>query len=438
MKRRYFIPLLIFTAVIGLFLTQKIAFAITVNDLIQTNGTTNVYTCTNCELSQVGQELGNGITGKTTGIFIKGYDQYNDDPYFKLMSNTVNSVSGWTEVLSKRVLDLPNNTTSQIKEITFDSTYTFNPDLYYFIWLDCASTGYGWVRSNEPYDGSNYPYGVPFTYTTGGQISANIDLYFEFISAPSDEVNFVFPENSTSTPDFSHFHLSWNVADTMTQKGIIIVNYSMDADKVNIDTPEKAYNCFYNINGCYRDVLVLENEMASSTDTTLFKHFNLAPALWYSNAELYRDYDADDWIFLASSNISFTITAEAPINTFWDYPTSTITTSTLPQITCDPDDPFFQYSFCKLALYLFIPSSDAFDKFSTLSQEIENKPPIGYFTQIKSALSNVNASGTPVFDIGNYSAFTNNIFSPLRTGMAWLLWLFFAVVIFNRLRHLEL
>jgi len=88
--------------------------------------------------------------------------------------------------------------------------------------------------------------------------------------------------------------------------------------------------------------------------------------------------------------------------------------------------------------YLFVPNPNSLNKFSELADEIENKPPLGYFTKIKEVLSGVNATGTPIFDIGNYAGFSGSIFTPIRTGITWLLWLFFGVVIFNRFRHIEL
>ena len=145
----------------------------------------------------------------------------------------------------------------------------------------------------------------------------------------------------------------------------------------------------------------------------------------------------DSHILITEPSNVFQINYEisAPTITF---PTSTITTSTPIQITCDPNSGFFTYSFCNVFLYLFVPSTDSFNRFTTISEQIGNKPPIGYFTQIKNVLSNINASGTPVFNIGNYTPLNNSIFTPLKTGMTWLLWLFFTVVIFNRIRHLNL
>lgn len=433
MKRRYFIPLLIFIALTGLFVAQK-TFAIGVNDLIQTNGTTNVHVCTSCSTAQVGQELGNDIVGNTTGIFIKGYDQYNDDPYFRLMSNTTNSVSGWTEVLSKRILDLPENTTPQIREITFDSPYNFNPDLYYFFWLDCTASTYALVRSDAPYDGSNYPYGVPFTYTTGGQISANIDLYFEFIAGPSNEISLNTIPNSTSTQSVS-FNWNFNLDSAVSYLGYYTIQENFDLYSCSSFEPATCNNLVY-VN--YSTQIPNSNLGIATTTMNLANGFYQIK-FFQVGYDTSGDGSLDSYILITEPSNVFQINYSPfyyiPTITL---PTSTLATSTAFQITCDENDPWYQYSFCKLFTYLFIPEINSFDKFSTLSQQIQNKPPIGYFTQIKNTLSGVNASGTPVFDIGNYEPFKNSIFTPLRIGLSWLLWLFFAVVIFNRLRHLEL
>lgn len=440
MKKRYFIPLLIVFAFFGVFFAEKSALgAYLVNQNVGDTLSQSFSWNTRVYLKQLNVSgFSSLVEGEPFVIRVKS-------------DNNPNWLSSWYD-LSVNCSGGGRGTEIESVNISYDSgisTFDFSADWWGAvgcnnptgIWISYpettgANTKFYGSSSNTLTDSEAWWY-TNTSASTGSDTNID-DLYLILEQEPPDSVGFTFPENATSTSDFSHFHLNWNVAEEMENRGIIIVNYSTDPDKVIADTYEKAYNCFYNINGCYRDVLVLENEMASSADETLFKHFNLSPSLWYAHAELFRDYDAPDWIFLASSTINFTITTAPKIDTFWEIPTSTITTSTPAQITCDPDDPFFQYSFCKLFLYLLVPQSDSFDKFSTLGQEIENKPPIGYFTQIKSILSNVNASGTPVFDIGNYSAFSASIFTPLRTGISWLLWLFFAVVIFNRVRHLEL
>ena len=162
---------------------------------------------------------------------------------------------------------------------------------------------------------------------------------------------------------------------------------------------------------------------------------------WTANGYLLR---CDDGISctekteVASTTIGFTISgygAGTPSGT--TQPTSTWATSTLPiQITCDPNDDFFQYSLCKLANWLFIPSTGVLDNFLTLADGIKYKPPIGYWYAIASVFQGVNSTSTPQFSLTGVSEIS--IFNTIRTALIWIFWLFFGVYIFNRIKHLDI
>jgi hypothetical protein len=128
-----------------------------------------------------------------------------------------------------------------------------------------------------------------------------------------------------------------------------------------------------------------------------------------------------------------------PIITIPVMPTGA--TSTLGIITCDPNDVWYAYSFCKLALWLFIPDQNVLSLFGSLINNIKDKAPIGYFSSISTALNQVGSTSTPaviIFNPTDNDPVNNTFFSPIRTALIWILWLAFGFWIFERFRHFNL
>jgi hypothetical protein len=87
--------------------------------------------------------------------------------------------------------------------------------------------------------------------------------------------------------------------------------------------------------------------------------------------------------------------------------------------------------------FLFYPSPDVLGQFQFLWQIVKAKPPFGYVTQTISALGTLNASSTPAFTIPTLPLM-DQIFTPLRTALAGLLWLLFGIAFYHRLKHIDL
>lgn len=87
--------------------------------------------------------------------------------------------------------------------------------------------------------------------------------------------------------------------------------------------------------------------------------------------------------------------------------------------------------------FLFYPSPDALAQFQFLWYNIKSKPPFGYVTETITALSTLNETGTPAFSFGNIP-FITAIFTPIKVGLASLLWLLFGVTFYTRLKHLDI
>jgi len=115
-------------------------------------------------------------------------------------------------------------------------------------------------------------------------------------------------------------------------------------------------------------------------------------------------------------------------------PTST---STALVLSCDQNSGVWDRSWCNLFQWLFKPSIEIMTLWTGLKNDVENKPPFGYFTQISAAwTTNLSTSSTPTFTIAGTTELSV-ILSPLRTGITLILWITFGAWIFWRFKHFE-
>lgn len=86
----------------------------------------------------------------------------------------------------------------------------------------------------------------------------------------------------------------------------------------------------------------------------------------------------------------------------------------------------------------FIPPS-TFDKFTGLKDTLSMKAPFGYISAILDELGNINNdTGNEVFVLEEVTPITDNIFSPIRTALMWLLYFTFAFMLFNRFKDIQI
>ena len=152
-----------------------------------------------------------------------------------------------------------------------------------------------------------------------------------------------------------------------------------------------------------------------------------------------------------SDDVFFTISETGGIS----YSTSTTSTIPIPNFEdiCTPPQGGFldyptqniNYALCKAFTYLFIPNQEQQqniqNRFSSFQDIIKNKPPLGYFYKIKDALNqNItagNATTTQVLNTSTTQAFSA-VFSPLKTGLNWILWLAAGSWVFIKIKNLNI
>lgn len=89
-------------------------------------------------------------------------------------------------------------------------------------------------------------------------------------------------------------------------------------------------------------------------------------------------------------------------------------------------------------VFAFVPAESSFDRFITLKDQLINKPPFGYFALLATGLSGLNATSSSAFVLATEDNITNAIFTPLKTGLSWILFVFFGVYLYKRVVTIQL
>jgi hypothetical protein len=264
--------------------------------------------------------------------------------------------------------------------------------------------------------------------STSGDLSSNRAPVFYLVQgAPAytpPTVSFVFPvDGTTYAQDFTHWQLA---IDTGTDgfSGYWGVSYGLSTSTMDFND----------------DTSFLPLSLSGGATSTryLTKHVPSQGRTLYAQAYI---KNTSNTVLATSSLISFLANAYTAPTRYTGTPVGGVaptSTSTDLNITCDDTSGLFQSSLCNLAVYLFKPSDDIFNNFANLWITISAKPPLGYFMQSKNAVDSINTSTSSAFTFEDVSALNTTVFTPLKNGVALLLWFSFGMFIFNRFRHIQI
>lgn len=408
----------VFIGTLALLSIAYNAFATSAN---LTTNTDRTIACTtfnagqNCAIhyqSNGVQFLGTGISGTATNISIYyNTNEYSvnttiiqcDTPNLSTYpstctgynATTITHPSGWLQ--GTGWLNLPAN-------------YTFNPAKYYYLVPSFNNLGTGY---NELPDLGILPSGYSTAFywrdQNYGDSLTGFTLSFAITGvtgAPQSSITFNYPYSYTAV-DPALFNVAYeNNADTIANTDIQ-VRYSQNAD---VSAPFFADTIF--------------NTNASSTALQITKTNALTAGTWYAQATLYNS--TSTYSFLDTDAVATTTVLNWNIGA---TPTSTIISS------CDTQTGTVEHAVCVSLDFLFTPSSAVLLRYTDLKNDIQDKPPFGYWGAVSTAFNNISASTTPEYIID-----TTNItlFAQLKTALGYILWLLFIVWLINRLRHLQL
>jgi hypothetical protein len=94
--------------------------------------------------------------------------------------------------------------------------------------------------------------------------------------------------------------------------------------------------------------------------------------------------------------------------------------------------------FSSALAWAFYPDGSLLDQFTTLKDDIKNKPPFGYFTSAYTAAIGFSTSSSPAFLLATSSPITTYIFAPLRSGLTWLILLAGVYWLYRRLTEIQI
>jgi len=419
------IPLFMFLLILGVFFTQKTAFAKTVSLTEQS------VVGTQWRYGNLYQFLGNGWHDGHYLLRFKFKNESGRPQYIYIYFYKDVTANSWKEMQeidfwgNANYQDLGNNV--YLYDLDLGEITGISPDKNIGIYVGYYATGYAYPVGYTTRQDDYYLYYTVNPDTEYPDIKTNyIEMTDEGFFTPPNNIVFNYPQNnSTITADFDNWQLGFNVSNFDYYYKTKVSYKPTDGPLIWTDEEQAVTKQNYNpfIAFIPKSHLLPFSEGQTSRD-------------WQATAFLIRcddGYQCQQQTEIASSTITFTF-----INPKTGAPTGEISTSTLPQITCDPESGLFNYSLCKLFTWLFIPDAEILNKYSNLAEGIKNKPPIGYYYAIKDVLSGFNSTTTPAFELAQVSSLTNNIFNPLKTGISFILWLIFGFWLFNRIRHFEL
>jgi len=289
------------------------------------------------------------------------------------------------------------------------------------------ATGSVWLATSSPSDAPlNSEASVSFSWPTQPHLAASTTyrlFYYpargsvkdgggplcdaHFIGAAGPFINFVFPTNGTTTPDFSTWILDYNLPS------------ASDTALVSV---------FYNASGAlpFWD-WSLGQPAGEHLGFLLTKKFALLPADATSSVSITATatlYDETLGYTAASSTITFTASPSVVSAALCNLSDGTLIGS-------------IKQAICEALAFVFMPSQSSINTFLGLGNIVANKPPFGYFNSIKTSIAGLNNASTTAFIDASGTAAMAPIFGPVRTTFTGLIWFLFAWWLIHRIRKIE-
>jgi len=304
--------------------------------------------------------------------------------------------------------------------LTAGTKYAFRPITMYL--MGAPSGG---ASDLEPKGCKEYAYTLGNALGTcgAGNTQTKADIYLSVNNAyTAPSIDFTFPVNGQSyADDFSHWQLALN-SGSAGFSGYWGVRYGNSTSTMTNQDDTSVFGVSLS---------------ANSTSTQYIQKGGALGGYTYAQAFIANISGVD---IATSTTIYFGANGFTSPTRYTGTPIAggaPASTSTDLIITCDETDGLFQNSMCKLLVYLFKPSDGSFNVWANLWTTISRKPPFGYFTRSKEALEGINTSTSSAFVFEDMEALATPVFTPLRNGVAMLLWFLFGVWGFTRLKHLQ-
>ena len=267
----------------------------------------------------------------------------------------------------------------------------------------------------------------------------------------------------TSTPptdNFGTFTMKWGIEDTESR----VENLIYPIDEIIVPSTSVTFEGQYyrtdqtgttyplnaiqieltdEIAGFTREYLTIENLLTSTTTLNNFATTTtlLTDHAYRWRARLINKQSIDDFgAFGVSTSYTeqerFFIITDPYASTTQKDPFDESFAFNLATSTCD----FFNITGCfqNALVFAFVPSESVFNGFLALKDEIQNKPPFGYIAILITAFNDVSSETSPAFTLASENNITDSIFTPIKTGLAWILWFAFGIWLYKRVRSIDI
>lgn len=126
-------------------------------------------------------------------------------------------------------------------------------------------------------------------------------------------------------------------------------------------------------------------------------------------------------------------------NSFMLGTTTTATTTPVfnaPDLECSTFD--LTCYIKKAFIWLIYPTESVKESFDSFITTIQSKPPVGYFNLLRDNLQGINASSTPAVTVTIPASIKSVFFTPFDIAIAGILWFFFGIHFYKRLKDITL
>jgi len=309
---------------------------------------------------------------------------------------------------------------------TSSDVATLSDGLFHtFTWLTTANLNPGVACT-----GSSQVHPEFYSMGTGAHTKAdstNTLFYLPYVGdttpPPSDTSTRIEPtspatkdENSTTTPSTTiDFSANYFYNSTSTPYG------SYDSMVMYLNRIDAASSSITDFPG-------IQNDTYSSTSTT-----KTLPANSYWNLQWCFSQSAGTGLYACTPTQDIYVESNPLPNLFG---TSTDNLTGLATSTCS----ITNVTGCvqNAVAFLFYPNSAVFDRFKTLQVNVQTHAPFGYVYTLIHQINNTSGAATPDFTLDIATSTQADLFTPIKNGIAAILWALAAFWFLKRIRDLHL
>lgn len=187
----------------------------------------------------------------------------------------------------------------------------------------------------------------------------------------------------------------------------------------------------FNLDFDYRDAIT---PYTGTTTSSISSKIDFYANLYQKDNNYYNPFGELDIRYSTLLDATSTILTASTTNT-WELSTSTSILA-YPEYECAITS--LTGCFKNAMIWIFYPSSDSMEKYNSFIELIQRKPPVGYFTTVKSSIENLSSTSTSAFTITIPNHLNQYFFNPMDLGIAGILWIYFLFMFYKRLKHIQL